>query len=414
MRYRVDSTWRRVGRDRLAVLAGSPLRMFRLTPAGADVVDRLERGDAVRSGLLDRLLDSGAIHPVAADPVRFGVNDVTIVTPQLGGPVRRDGRVTVDDGSSPPLDGATVRLPVNRGPAAARNEGRRHVDTALIAFVDADVDLPIDQLTSAHGGAAARWWAPLLAHFDDPGVGLVAPRVLGDAASSLDLGAEPARIRAGTRVSYVPAAAVIVRAEAFDDVGGFDEQLRFGEDVDFVWRLDEAGWRCRFEPAAVVAHHPRSTWRARLIQQAGYGSSSAPLALRHPNALAPMRTNGWTATAWSLLALGHPAVAFGVAAGGIAVVASKLPDVAPKVAVDIAARSQLRSGIQIGQAVRRAWWPIIGVISVFSRRARWVAVVAAVTSPRRALLDGAFGWGMWAGMFRHRTWAPIVPRRSAG
>lgn len=413
MRYRVDSTWRRVGRNGSSVLAGSPLRLFRLTAAGADVADRVERGEIVHSGLIDRLLDAGAIHPLVDGPVRFGVDDITIVTPQLGGQVRRDGRITVDDGSAPSLDGATARLPVNRGPAAARNEGRRHVATALIAFIDADVDLPPDGASgAAPGDEVAAWWAPLLAHFDDPDVGLVAPRVHGDDASSLDLGDEPGRIRAGTRVSYVPAAAVLVRAEAFDDVGGFDEQLRFGEDVDFVWRLDEAGWRCRFEPSAMVSHRPRSTWRARLIQQVGYGSSSAPLALRHPNALAPIRTNGWTAAAWSLAGIGHPVVAFGVAASGIAVVARKLPDAAPKVAVEIAIRSQLRAGIQIGQAVRRAWWPIVGLAAVFSRRARWVGAVAAIASPRRVLLDGAFGWGMWAGMLRHRTWTPVVPGRS--
>ena len=47
-------------------MAGSPLRLFRLGPAGATVAERIERGDAVApSVLIDRLLDAGAIHPVA-------------------------------------------------------------------------------------------------------------------------------------------------------------------------------------------------------------------------------------------------------------------------------------------------------------------------------------------------------------
>ena len=113
----------RTGTQRTTLLAGSPLRIFRLTTAGRDLVDSIERGDDIESHLADRLADAGAIHPAPAAPTCFRAADLSIVTPQLGGAVRRDGRITVDDASTPPLDGATVRLETNRGPAAARNEG---------------------------------------------------------------------------------------------------------------------------------------------------------------------------------------------------------------------------------------------------------------------------------------------------
>ena len=246
VRYRLDSSWQRFG---AVVLAGSPLRLFRTTTAGAEVLDRLEDGhDVDRSVLVDRLLDAGAIHPRPIDPPSSTV--VTIVTPQLRtdetSRAHDDGRITIDDGSIPPLADATHRLPVTSGPAAARNAARPFVDTALVVFLDADVEV------------AEGWLEPLLRHFDDPNVGLVAPRVSGEPRSPLDLGDEPARIRAGTRVSYVPGAALAVRVAAFDAIGGFDPTLRFGEDVDFVWRLDEAGWRCRYEPAATVWHEPET------------------------------------------------------------------------------------------------------------------------------------------------------------
>ncbi|HSM66601.1 MAG TPA: glycosyltransferase, partial [Ilumatobacteraceae bacterium] len=241
---RLDGSWQRFGRT---VIAGSPLRLFRVSAAGADVLDELEAGlDVPASSLLDRLLDAGAVHPVVdvARPSSSTAERVTVVTPQLrSAPSDRsvdDGRITVDDGSIPPLAGAALRLATTQGPAAARNAGRALVDTELVAFVDADVVV------------TDGWLDALLTHFDDPRVGLVAPRVTGEPGSPLDLGDEPARIRAGTRVSYVPGAALVVRAAAFDAVGGFDPTLRFGEDVDFVWRLDEAGWRCRYEPAATV------------------------------------------------------------------------------------------------------------------------------------------------------------------
>jgi mycofactocin glycosyltransferase len=404
--YRLDRSWQRFGS---LILAGSPLRLFRTTAAGRLVAERLERGEAeADSSLVERLLDAGAIHPVAdhdRSPSRFAADDVTVVTPQLRSPdapvVIADGRITVDDGSSPPLEGAAVRLDRNRGPAAARNAARPLITTPLIAFVDADVDVP------------ATWFDDLLWHFDDPGVGLVAPRVAGEPGSPLDLGAEPARIRAGTRVSYVPGAALVVRTDAFDSVGGFDPTLRFGEDVDLVWRLDEAGWRCRYEPAVTVWHRPRGTFVARLRQHASYGTSAAPLVLRHPGALAPARCNGWTAAVWVLAALGRPVVAAALGTVSAVGLIRRLPDLPRRTAVELAARGHLLGGRQFATAARRAWWPILLAASLVSRRARWVTAAAVLLDVRATPTDIAYGWGLWQGMRRHRTWAPIVPEISS-
>jgi mycofactocin system glycosyltransferase len=399
VRYRTDSTWRRYGR---VVLAGSPLRLFRLTRGGEAVVGRLEAGsDVDTSTLTDRLADAGAIHPHRTT-THFTLDDVTVVTPQLGGLTNADGRVTVDDGSDPPLVGASVRLDSNRGPAAARNAGRRLVDTALVAFVDADVSVPDPD-----------WLAELLWHFDDPRVGLVAPQVQGEQGSPLDLGNEPARIRAGTRVSYVPGAAIVVRVEAFDAIGGFDEQLRFGEDVDFVWRLDEAGWRCRYEPTVSVWHQPRRTMRERLEQHAGYGTSAAPLALRHPGALSPVHVNGWTAVTWALAIAGCWAPAVAVGSISSAALVRKLPDVPPRAAFVLATRGHLLAGQQFAAAVRRVWWPILLVGAVASRRCRWMLLLSVASDPRAAPTDAAYGWGVWTGMVRRRAWGPLLPRLSA-
>ena len=121
MHYVLDDTWRRIGSD---VLAGSPLRFFRLSPAGERVADSLARGDDVAdSSLTNRLLDSGAIHPRLSGRSRFTIDDVTVVTPSLDTPVRRD-RLTIDDASERPVEGAALRLDSNRGPGGARNAAR--------------------------------------------------------------------------------------------------------------------------------------------------------------------------------------------------------------------------------------------------------------------------------------------------
>jgi mycofactocin system glycosyltransferase len=423
VRYRLDSSWQRFPGKVLhgmvlhgmvlhgavlhgAVLAGSPLRLFRTTPAGTDVLDRLSDGDDVEpSVLVERLLDAGAIHPDPSGPADLTLRDATIVTPQLrtnaASLVHDDGRITIDDGSMPPLAGATHRLPVTSGPAAARNAARPFIDTELVVFLDADVE-PAD-----------GWLEPLLAHFDDPTVGLVAPRVTGEVGSPLDLGDEPARIRSGTRVSYVPGAALVVRVAAFDAVGGFDPTLRFGEDVDFVWRLDEAGWRCRYEPAGTVWHEPRGTLGARLRQHADYGTSAAPLALRHPGALSPVRFNGWTAFVWAAIAGGHLVIGGAAAVASSLALGRKLPDVPRAASFRLAMRGHLLAAHQIGAAVRRAWWPIVLVGSLASRRMRWIALGSVLADVRAAPTDVAYGWGLWRGVLRHRTWGPITPRLSA-
>ena len=400
MRYRVDSSWQRFGR---VVLAGSPLHLFRLSAAGESFVEGLESGgDVDASRLTDRLNNAGAIHPLPSGAGRFTLDDVTVVTPQFGGITHDDDRLTVDDGSIPPLTGAAVRLKTNRGPAAARNAARPSIATPLVAFVDADVSMPDPD-----------WLSALLWHFDDPQVGLVAPRVRGESGSPLDLGDEPARVRAGTRVSYVPGAAVVVRVAAFDQVGGFDEGLRFGEDVDFVWRLDDAGWRCHYDPAVGVWHEPRTSWRERLRQHAGYGSSAAPLALRHPGALSPVHMNGWTAATWALALLGRwiPAIALG--AGSSAALVRKLPDVPPRASMRLAAGGHVLAGRQLASAARRVWWPILAGAAVLSRRGRWWLLLALVANPRAAPTDVAYGWGVWTGMRRSRSWSPLLPRLSA-
>ena len=74
------------------------------------------------------------------------------------------------------------------------------------------------------------------------------------------------------RVAWVMGAFVLVRREAWDEVGGFDErQWMYAEDLDLGWRLSQAGWATRYEPLAVVEHEVA----ASTSQQ--FGSERAPV-----------------------------------------------------------------------------------------------------------------------------------------
>jgi N-acetylglucosaminyl-diphospho-decaprenol L-rhamnosyltransferase len=66
------------------------------------------------------------------------------------------------------------------------------------------------------------------------------------------LDADPSRPR---DVDWVSGAAVWLRRDAVDSVGGWDERyFMYVEDVDLCWQLRRRGWRVGYEPGAAVTH----------------------------------------------------------------------------------------------------------------------------------------------------------------
>jgi mycofactocin glycosyltransferase len=434
--YRLDGSVRRVTRTTL--LGGSPLRLFRLTDAGAFLVDRIDAGASVDANtLVNRLVDAGVIHPMPDGVATLTADDVTVVVPAyvplgetLTIPAMGERLVVVDDASPgtvlAPGGAKVIRRSTNGGPSVARATGLEHVTTALVAFVDTDVSVP------------AIWLGGLLAHFADQAVVAVAPRVkcaAGDSIiaryestrSPLDLGAAAARVRARTRVSYVPTAAVVARTAVVRAVGGFDANLRTGEDVDLVWRLDEQGGRVRYEPSVVVEHLPRRTLAEFVTQRRGYGRSAAPLAKRHEGALAPVAVSGWSAGVWGAFVFGHPVGAVAVTVGTGAALMRKLPQLPRREAARLVVLGHLGAGRQLAAAVTRVWWPILVPVAFVSRRARRVLLAAflvpALTDWKRGrtrldpmryvalrlLDDMSYGVGVWEGVVQERTIDPLVP-----
>jgi len=81
---------------------------------------------------------------------------------------------------------------------------------------------------------------------------------------------------------------------AFEGVGGFDpEYHKAGDDVDFCWRIQQAGWVVGFSPTAIVWHYRRFTLRAFLKQQDGYGEAESLLRFKHLIFFGPTGTAKW-------------------------------------------------------------------------------------------------------------------------
>jgi mycofactocin system glycosyltransferase len=418
---------------------------------------RLKVSDAVSAELARTLLDATVAHPRPAGGPSH--RDVTVVIPvrdnayglrRLVAALRGLRIVVVDDGSSTPIrqedfagghsDIEVLRHAQSRGPAAARNSGLAGCKTGFVAFLDSDV-VP-----------RRGWLEALLGHFCDPTVALVAPRIVGLAQtdhmvaryeavrSSLDLGQREAPVIPYTSVSYVPSAAIVCRTSTLRDIGGFDETLRSGEDVDLCWRLVEAGARLRYEPIAQVAHDHRTELRDWVARKAFYGGSAAPLSVRHPDKIAPVMISGWALTAWILMALGssfgYLASLFVAALTGRRI-AKTMQGADTQIwdVLAVATRGLWSAALQLASAICRHYWPVALLAAVAWRPCRRVVLIAAVVdgvvdwASRRQFAnddarpiglltylllkrvdDLAYGLGLWYGVVRERNIGPLKPQ----
>ena len=117
-------------------------------------------------------------------------------------------------------------------------------------------------------------------------------------------------------VPWAIGAFLLLRREAFDAVGGFDErQWLYAEDLDLGWRLHRAGWETVYEPAAVVLHAESAATRAawgearrdrwqratyeHVARRRGVAYARAVAALNVAGALARAPVQRRTALAWA-------------------------------------------------------------------------------------------------------------------
>ncbi|MBS1677360.1 MAG: mycofactocin biosynthesis glycosyltransferase MftF [Actinobacteria bacterium] len=483
-RFELDAAVRRRDGGRLLV-GGMPSRLLRLSEAGAAALDALlatadpnpapRRRPFVREALRDRPLVRealhdrpfvpeaderataaegmatltrrlelhGLIHPLPGD----GAEDpaVTTVIPVLDGGERladlvailaAEGPViVVDDGSR---DGSAeraaragarvIRHDAPRGPAAARNAGLRAATTDLVAFLDADCAITAGWRAGLAGLLAA-----------DPDLAVVAPRVRGlpgptalaryeRGNSPLDLGAAPSLVGPGRRVSYLPAAALLARRTALLDLGGFDEAMRFGEDVDLIWRLLAAGHRARYVPAREVLHAPRPDLRSFARQRFGYGASAPDLAARHGALAAPLRLGPHAVAVWGAAALLGPRGALAALAGSSALVASRGGTGPARLALaEAALRGQAAAARHLLRTLAREWLPAALVLATVDRRARRLLTAAVAfeiaaaahrtptptsltrTAPLRLLDHASYAAGLWTESLRRRESRALRP-----
>ncbi|MGY4101077.1 mycofactocin biosynthesis glycosyltransferase MftF [Nocardia sp. R16R-3T] len=449
---RIDPRVRAYSGGRI-LIGGSPARLLRLAPEAAEMIgDGYLEVDGPKSAVVARrLLDSGVGNP--RPRLLPSLDDVTVIVPlhnnadglaRLLAALRGHNVIVVDDGSDqpvqiPPNRGTRCRVTVLRhdhpqGPAAARNAGLRAATTDFVAFLDSDV-VP-----------RSGWLEVMLGHFSDPEVALVAPRIVAldpesnalaryeHTRSSLDLGRRESAVHSRGLVSYVPSAALLVRRRALLAQDGFDESMQVAEDVDLCWRLERAGWRLRYEPAAHVAHDHRISFRAWFGRKLFYGTGAAPLGERHAGMVTPLSVPFWTVVATILFAT---LTKWGLLGGLITLVTALTRlrrvftglDNPTRIAAIYLSRGYFAGIWRLASAMCRHYWPVTMLAMVLSRRIRRIAVTMAVADgladwfthrdaggldPLRYLVykrmdDIAYGTGLWLGAFRARSLESLKP-----
>jgi mycofactocin glycosyltransferase len=279
-------------------------------------------------------------------------------------------------------------------------------------------------------------------------VGAVAPRVRAvtgptaagrylAARAPIDLGPHEARVAPLTRVAYVPTAAVLVRVAAVPG-GGFDPALRYGEDVDLIWRMIAAAWRVRYDPGAEVWHAEPERWRPALARRFRYGTSAAPLARRHPGRVPPLVLQAWPAAAVAALLAGRPVTALAAYGAGTGQLVRLLRDwgVPPRGVLRPMAGSVQQTWLGAGRWSAQYALPAVaaglarpGGRSRRVRLARRAALASLLLGPpaaewlrTRPQLDpvrftlgyladeAAYGAGVYRGAAAERLAEPLLPR----
>ena len=173
----------------------------------------------------------------------------------------------------------------NSGPGQSRNYGAERSNGEWLIILDSDVVLPEGYLEAVEKSLAsstsiAAWGGPDAAH---PSFTPVQKAISYSMTSFFTTGG----IRGGKAKLdkfYPRSFNMGIRRDVYLKLEGFTK-MRFGEDIDFSYRIVEAGYMPRLYPEAWVWHKRRTDFRKFFRQVYNSGIARINLEKRHPGTM---------------------------------------------------------------------------------------------------------------------------------
>lgn len=172
----------------------------------------------------------------------------------------------------------------NSGPGQSRNYGAERANGEYFIILDSDVVLPSGYLQAIEEELAQQpceaFGGPDAAH---PDFTPVQKAISYSMTSFFTTGG----IRGGKAKLdkfYPRSFNMGIRRDVYQQLGGFTK-MRFGEDIDFSYRIVEAGYQPRLFPEAWVWHKRRTDFRKFFRQVYNSGIARINLEKRHPGTM---------------------------------------------------------------------------------------------------------------------------------
>lgn len=172
----------------------------------------------------------------------------------------------------------------NSGPGQSRNYGAERANGDFLIVLDSDVVLPNDYLMAVEDELSKNpteaFGGPDTAH---PSFTPVQKAISYSMTSFFTTGG----IRGGKAKLdkfYPRSFNMGIRRDVYLKLGGFSK-MRFGEDIDFSYRIVEAGYKPRLFPEAWVWHKRRTDFRKFFRQVYNSGIARINLEKRHPGTM---------------------------------------------------------------------------------------------------------------------------------
>ena len=207
--------------------------------------------------------------------------------------------IIVEDGSQTPCEDVCRKyqdrldlkyfMKPNSGPGQSRNYGAERARGQWLIVLDSDVVLPDGYLAavserlhlSSSTPDIAAWGGPDAAHPDFTPV----QKAISYAMTSFFT---TGGIRGGKGKKldkfYPRSFNMGIRRDVYSELGGFSK-MRFGEDIDFSYRIVEAGYQTALLPEAWVWHKRRTDLKKFFRQVYNSGIARINLEKRHPGTM---------------------------------------------------------------------------------------------------------------------------------